>query len=75
MPYFKKIKMVGDILTEEYYGMVLRKEDHELRGEINTALKKLLADGTIQKLHTKWDLGNSSVVPTAKPATREENEG
>lgn len=63
--YFLKIKMVGDILTEEYYGMVLRKEDHELLGKINTALKKLLADGTVQKLHTKWDLGNSSVVPTS----------
>ena len=63
--YFQKIKMVGDILTEEYYGMVLRKEDHELLGKINTALKKLLSDGTVQKLHTKWDLGNSSVVPTS----------
>ena len=63
--YFQKIKMVGHILTEEYYGMVLRKEDHELLGKINTALKKLLSDGTVQKLHTKWDLGNSSVVPTS----------
>ncbi len=61
--YFKKIKMVGDILTEEFYGMVLRKEDRELLGKVNAALKKLLADGTVQKLHTKWDLGNSSVVP------------
>jgi len=65
--YFQKIKMVGDILTEEFYGLVLRKEDNELRGKVDTALKKLLADGTVQKLHTKWDLGNSSVVPTANP--------
>lgn len=62
--YFQKIKMVGDILTEEYYGIVLRKGDSELLHKVNRALKKLLADGTIQKLHTKWDLGNSSVVPT-----------
>ena len=61
--YFQKIKMVGDILTEEFYGMVLRKEDRELLGKVNRALKKLLADGTVLKLHTKWDLGNSSVVP------------
>ena len=66
--YFQKIKMVGDILTEEYYGMVLRKDDTELLGKVNTALKKLLADGTVQKLHSKWDLGNSSVVPAAQPA-------
>lgn len=65
--YFQKIKMVGSILTEEYYGMVLRKDDNELLGQVNTALKKLLADGTVQKLHTKWDLGNSSVVPPAAP--------
>jgi len=62
--YFQKIKMVGDILTEEFYGMVLRKEDRELLRKVNRALKKLLADGTVLKLHAKWDLGNSSVVPT-----------
>jgi polar amino acid transport system substrate-binding protein len=65
--YFQKIKMVGDILTEEYYGMVFRKGDQELLGKVNAALKNLLADGTVQKLHTKWDLGNSSVVPTSVP--------
>jgi len=61
--YFQKIKMVGDILTEEFYGMVLRKDDSELLGKVNRALEKLLADGTVLKLHTKWDLGNSSAVP------------
>lgn len=65
--YFQKIKMVGSILTEEYYGMVLRKDDSELLNQVNMALKKLLADGTVQKLHTKWDLGNSSVVPPVAP--------
>jgi ABC-type amino acid transport substrate-binding protein len=66
--YFQKIKMVGDILTEEFYGMVLRKEDSELLGKVNAALKKLLADGTVLKLHAKWDLGNSSVVPAGPEA-------
>jgi ABC-type amino acid transport substrate-binding protein len=61
--YFKSIKMVGEILTEEYFGMVFRKEDRELREKVNRALEKLLADGTVKKLHTKWDLGNSSEVP------------
>ena len=61
--YFQKIKMVGDILTEEFYGMVLRKGDGELLEKVNRALEKLLADGTVLKLHKKWDLGNSSVVP------------
>lgn len=61
--YFQKIKMVGDILTDEYYGIVLRKDDTELLAKVNAALATLLADGTIQKLHTHWDLGDSSVVP------------
>ncbi|VAX29574.1 hypothetical protein MNBD_NITROSPINAE05-308 [hydrothermal vent metagenome] len=65
--YFKSIKMVGEILTEEYFGMVFRKEDRELREKVNRALETLLADGTVQKLHTKWDLGNSSEVP-ARPS-------
>ena len=69
--YFQKIKTVGDILTEEYYGIVLRKEDSELLGTVNTALKQLLAKGGVQKLHTKWDLGNSSVVPEAVPVGEE----
>ena len=68
--YFQKIKMVGDILTEEYFGMVFRKGDRELKEKVNRALKKLLADGTVQKLHTKWDLGSSSVVPTGPGAVR-----
>jgi len=68
--YFQKIKMVGNILTEEYYGIVLRKGDSGLLDKVNTALKKLLADGTVLKLHTKWDLGNSSVVPTSLRAVR-----
>lgn len=68
--YFQKIKMVGDILTEEYFGMVFRKGDRELKEKVNRALKILLADGTVQKLHTKWDLGSSSVVPTGPGAVR-----
>jgi ABC-type amino acid transport substrate-binding protein len=65
--YFKNIKMVGEILTEEYFGMVFRKEDNALREKVNRALATLLADGTVQKLHTKWDLGNSSEVPARSP--------
>lgn len=61
--YFQKIKTVGDILTDEYYGIVLRKEDTKLLAKVNAALETLLADGTVEKLHAKWNLGNSSVVP------------
>ncbi len=72
--YFQKIKMVGDILTDEYYGIVLRREDTELLAKVNAALRILLADGTVQKLHTKWDLGNSSIVPEVASSGFAENQ-
>ena len=62
--YFRKIKMVGEILTEEYYGIVLRKTDPDLLNKINTALKQLLEDGTVSRLHAKWKLGKAAQVPT-----------
>ena len=61
--YFKKIKMVGEILTEEYYGIVFRKDAKELLVKINAALTELLKDGTVEKLHAKWDLGAAAQVP------------
>lgn len=60
---FEKIKMTGEIMTDEYYGMVFRKDDTDLLKRINNSLKKLLADGTINKLHKKWDLGMAASVP------------
>lgn len=60
---FKKIRMVGEMLTQEFYGVVLRKEDKELLAQINGALTKLLRDGTIRRLHDKWDLGKAARVP------------
>ncbi|GJL78881.1 MAG: hypothetical protein NPINA01_18700 [Nitrospinaceae bacterium] len=61
--YFKKIKMVGEILTEEHYGIVFRKEDTKLLAKVNAALTDLLKDGTVEKLHAKWDLGAAAQVP------------
>lgn len=62
--YFEKIKMVGEILTEEYYGIVLRPEDTELLQKVNAALTRLLRNGVVQKLHEKWNLGKAAQVPT-----------
>ncbi|CAI2717084.1 Putative amino acid ABC transporter, periplasmic binding protein [Nitrospina watsonii] len=66
---FQEIKMVGDILTEEHYGIVARKGETELLNRVNAALQTLLANGTVQRLHDKWELGRAAVVPQsiAKP--------
>ena len=61
--FIEKVKMVGEILTEEYYGIVLRKDDTELLKKINAALRELLQDGTVEKLHAKWELGKAAQVP------------
>ena len=60
---FEKIKMIGENMTEEFYGIVLRKEDVSLMEELNQALLGLLNDGTVQKFHDKWTLGKAAMVP------------
>ena len=62
-PLFEKIKMVGEIMTNENYAIVLRQQDKKLMAKINTALKKILQDGTVTQLHRKWDLGLAAQVP------------
>ena len=61
--YFQKIKMVGEILTEEHYGIVLRKDDHKLLESVNRAIGRLLTNGTLKRLHDKWELGRTAQLP------------
>ena len=73
--YFNKNKelsqntrFLGSRLTSEYYGIVLRKDNLELKRKIDASLTELLENGTVQKLHDKWNLGEFAVVPPA-PST------
>ena len=68
--YFNKNKeliqnarYLGSRMTSELYGIVLNKEDIELKQKIDASLKELLQNGMVQKLHKKWNLGDFSVVP------------
>ena len=68
--YFNKNKQLtqntrflGSRLTSEYYGIVLRKDDIELKQKIDAGLTALLKNGTVQKLHDKWNLGDFAGVP------------
>jgi polar amino acid transport system substrate-binding protein len=49
-----KIKIVGDQLTNEFYGIALKKGNTELLGKINAALKTLQDNGTLDKLKSQW---------------------
>ena len=62
-PVFEKIKMVGEILTNEYYGIAVRKDNPALLNKLDLALKALLTDGTVQKLHDQWNLGRAAMIP------------
>ena len=56
-------RFVGSRMTSEFYGIVLRKEDKELKDKIDTSLTRLLKNGTISRLHKKWELGKFATVP------------
>ena len=62
-PLFQEIKIVGEILSNEFYAVVLRKGENELMTQINSAIKNLIVDGTLAQLHKKWDLGQTAQVP------------
>jgi ABC-type amino acid transport substrate-binding protein len=59
----KNAKFLGSRMTSELYGIVLRKQDLQLKQKTDTSLTQLLLNGTVQRLHDKWDLGDFSVVP------------
>ena len=60
---FQKIKIAGEIMTEEHYGIALRKNDPKLVTSINSALQKILENGTARRLHDKWKLGRAASLP------------
>ena len=59
-PLFQEVKMVGKMLSNEFYAVVLRKNENKLLIRINSAIKNLIADGTLEQLHKKWELGQAA---------------
>jgi len=54
------VKVVGDLLTGEYYGIAVTKKDPELLKKINDGLQKIVKDGEYQKLFDKYFGGDQS---------------
>jgi len=63
-----KIKIVGDLLTSEDYGISVCKKNTELLEKINKGLAAVKADGLIEKLNTKWVKGGASDAAAAPAA-------
>ncbi len=50
----EKLETVGEVFTEESYGIAICKNRADLVDKINTALKALKDEGFIQQLEQKW---------------------
>lgn len=49
-----KLKVVGGIFTDEYYGIAVCKNKPELLAKINAGLEAVKGEGLIEKLTKKW---------------------
>jgi ABC-type amino acid transport substrate-binding protein len=66
----KGLKVVGKLVTEEFYGIALPKDSPNVEA-VNAGLAKIIADGTYAKIYKQW-FGEEpptlpETVPTATP--------
>ncbi len=52
-----KLTTVGEVFTDESYGIAVCKKNTDLLKKINDGLAAIKADGTVQKLELKWLAG------------------
>lgn len=55
-----QLKTAGQPFAPGYYGIGLRKEDTTLRAALNKAIAELLADGSLQRIYSKYGLWDRS---------------
>ena len=61
------VEVVGELLTEEYYGIALPKNSPNLE-KVNDALDELLKIGEYRQLYQKWFAGEPPKLPLVAPA-------
>ncbi len=54
-----KIMSVGDVFTDEYYGVAICQKNADLQAKINEGLAAVKEEGLIEKLDAKWLKGES----------------
>ncbi|WP_118135448.1 ABC transporter substrate-binding protein [Oceanicella sp. SM1341] len=54
-------RLIGEPLTEAYYGAAFRKEDSEFRDAVADALDEMIADGTYGAIFEKWELSSHAL--------------
>ncbi|BAU41899.1 basic amino acid ABC transporter substrate-binding protein [Leptolyngbya sp. O-77] len=60
------VKVVGELLTEEFYGIATPKGSPNL-AKINTGLQTIIANGKYKEIYQKWFDGEPPVLPEAAP--------
>ncbi|MGB8699480.1 MAG: basic amino acid ABC transporter substrate-binding protein [Thermosynechococcaceae cyanobacterium] len=65
----KGLKVVGQLLTEEYYGIAFPKGSANLSA-INTGLDQLITDGTYAEIYKKWFGAEPPKLPDTVPAAK-----
>ncbi len=65
------IEVVGELLTEEYYGIALPKDSPNLV-KVNDALDRLLQSGEYRRIYQQWFAGEPSNLPLVAPALQGE---
>ena len=61
------LEVVGELVTEEYYGIALAK-DSPYQEEINNALNTLIENGTYAEIYQKWFGDEPPELPETAPA-------
>ncbi|MHB1317788.1 MAG: ABC transporter substrate-binding protein [Anaerolineae bacterium] len=62
-----KLKIVGDPITEEFYGALVNKgQNPEFVSMFNEGLAKVKASGQYDEIYTKWISGDGSAMPVAE---------
>ncbi|MBW4634789.1 MAG: basic amino acid ABC transporter substrate-binding protein [Iphinoe sp. HA4291-MV1] len=64
----KGLKVVGQLITEEYYGIALPKNSPNLNA-INTALAKIISNGSYAQIYKKWFSAEPPKLPETAPAS------
>lgn len=59
-----RLKVVGGLLSEEYYGMAFPKGS-ALNAAVNEALAKLVSNGTYAEIYRKWFNADPPELPTS----------
>ncbi|MGF1591270.1 MAG: ABC transporter permease subunit [Pleurocapsa sp.] len=61
------VEVIGELLTEEYYGIALPKNSPNLE-RVNNALDELLATGRYREIYQQWFAGEPPKLPLVAPA-------